>query len=119
MPEARIVKGGCHCGAIRYEVSVDLSKVISCNCSICKKHAFLWSFVGGEQFRLLSDERNLSRYLFNKKAIQHLFCRICGVESFARGKKPDGSETIAVNIRCLDDMDLAKLNPAPYDGASK
>ena len=119
MPEARIHKGSCHCGQTRYEVSIDLSKVISCNCSICKKHGFLWSFVGGDQFRLLSDERNLTSYKFNKHVINHLFCRLCGVESFARGKKPDGSLTVAVNVRCLDDVDPAKLNPMPYDGASK
>lgn len=119
MPGARILKGSCHCGQTRYEVSVDLSKVISCNCSICKKHGFLWTFVGGDQFRLLTDERNLTSYKFNKHVINHLFCRVCGVEAFARGKKPDGSTTIAINVRALDDVDFATLKPAPYDGASK
>ena len=55
-------------------------------------------------------------YLFNKKIIQHLFCRNCGVQPFARGTMPDGSPAIAVNVRCLEGVDLQALTPMPFDG---
>jgi hypothetical protein len=38
------------------------------------------------------------------------------VESFARGRSPDGSEMIAINVRCLDGIDIASLSPKPFDG---
>ena len=57
-------------------------------------------------------------YLFNKKIIQHLFCRNCGVQPFARGTMPDGSPAIAVNIRCLEGIDLQALRPMPFDGGT-
>jgi hypothetical protein len=50
--------------------------------------------------------------------VHHLFCSHCGVGSFARGKRPDGAEMIAVNVRCLDDVDPAALSPMPFDGKS-
>ena len=51
-----------------------------------------------------------------KKIIQHLFCRTCGVQPFARGTMPDGSPAIAVNMRCLEGIDLDSLKPMPFDG---
>jgi hypothetical protein len=45
-----------------------------------------------------------------------VFCRTCGVEPFARGKAKDGSDMFAINVRCLDGIDIAKLSPRPFDG---
>jgi hypothetical protein len=115
-------KGGCHCGKVRYEVSgVDLGKpVIACNCSICQKSGSLLAFVPAASFKLQSGEGELVDYKFNRGAIDHLFCKTCGVKSFARGKNPDGSEMAAINVRCLDDLeDVRKLEVNWYDGRSK
>lgn len=71
-----------------------------------------------DQFRLLSGEEALSDYQFGRKVVHHVFCRTCGVESFARGAKPDGSAMYAVNVRCLDDVDLEGIKPKPIDGKS-
>lgn len=110
--------GGCHCGKVRYEVETDLATVMSCNCSICQKRGALLTFVPTPQFTLLAGEDALTDYQFNKKIIHHLFCGTCGVGSFARGVAPDGSEMVAVNVRCLDDVDPAALTVTPFDGKS-
>ena len=47
---------------------------------------FVLAFSPRESFHLNSGEEVLTEYLFNKKAIRHLFCKICGVESFAYGE---------------------------------
>jgi hypothetical protein len=111
-------EGGCHCKAVRYEVEVDLSTVISCNCSLCSKRGHLLAFTSPENFKLLSGEEKLKDYLFNKHVIHHLFCSNCGIESFAQGAKPDGGKMVAINARCLDGVDIATLNIKHYDGKS-
>jgi hypothetical protein len=111
--------GGCHCGNVRYEVQAELTQVISCNCSMCSKRASLLSFVPATQFTLLSGEESLTDYQFNKKIIHHLFCSICGIGSFGRGIGPNGVEMVALNVRCLDDVDLSTLTITPYDGKSR
>jgi hypothetical protein len=118
MAEMTKHRGGCHCGHVRYEVETDLARVLSCNCSICQKRGALLTFVKAPQFKLLAGADDLTDYQFNKKIIHHLFCRTCGVGSFARGRAPDGTEMVAVNVRCLDDVDLAELTPTPFDGKS-
>ena len=116
MADAQTYSGGCHCGAVRYEATASLDQVISCNCSICAKRGLLLAFVGAGQFRLISSEDRLKDYQFGKKVIHHLFCADCGVESFARGTAPDGAPMVAVNVRCLDGVDVAALTPTPFDG---
>jgi hypothetical protein len=61
----------------------------------------------------------MTLYQFNKKVIQHFFCRTCGVESFARGRGPDGTEMASINVRCLDGIDLESLQVTPFDGRSR
>jgi hypothetical protein len=118
MAYTKTYTGGCHCGEVRYEATTDLATVVLCNCSICTKRGLLWTFVRPDQFALRLGEDDLTDYQFNKKMIHHLFCAFCGVESFARGKMPDGSDMVAINVRCLDGVDLAALKITPFDGRS-
>ena len=116
MSEMKNYSGCCHCGQVYFDVSTALEPVISCNCSICTKRGALWTFVKPEQFALRSGEDALVQYQFNKKVIRHLFCDTCGVEAFARGVAPDGSEMVAINIRCLEGVDLSTLTLTPFNG---
>lgn len=118
MAEPRTYTGGCHCGAVRFRATTALGQAASCNCSICQKTGTLLVFVPGESFQLLSGEDVLADYQFGKRRIHHLFCSRCGVRSFARGAMPDGSPVAAVNVRCLDDVDLAAVAVKPFDGRS-
>ncbi|TAM53044.1 MAG: GFA family protein [Paraburkholderia sp.] len=110
--------GGCHCGDVQFDVDIDLDQTIVCNCSICTKRGFIWAFASGEQFGWRSGENSTGEYLFNKHAISHRFCQRCGVEAFAFGVAPSGARTAAINVRCLDGVDLAALRPTSVDGAS-
>jgi hypothetical protein len=111
--------GGCQCGAVRYQVSMELGQVIACNCSRCGKLGSLLAFAPASEFKLLSGEDALTDFQFNKHVIHHLFCKKCGIESFARGSGPDGSEMAAINVRCLDDVDVGSLKIMQFDGRSK
>ena len=110
--------GGCHCGKVRYEVDMELGPVVSCNCSHCSMKGMLLSFVPVESFRLLSGEDVLTEYRFNKKQIEHLFCSVCGVQSFSYGVDKEGKRGAAINVRCLDNIELADLTHMPFDGRS-
>jgi hypothetical protein len=109
--------GGCHCGRVRYEVKLDLEQpVITCNCSMCGRSGTMLAFVPAARFQLQSGEDALTEYRFNKKQIAHLFCKTCGIRSFARGAMPDGTPMVAVNVRCIDDIDLTALATQQFDG---
>ena len=120
MSESTTHSGGCQCGRVRYDVRLDLSKpVISCNCSMCGRAGTLLAFVPADQFTLRSGEDVLTDYQFNNHIIHHLFCRVCGIKSFARGVGRDGKPQAAINTRCLDDVDLDALNVTQFDGRAR
>jgi hypothetical protein len=105
--------GGCHCKLVRYEVTTDLVETITCNCSHCSMKGFILTFVDTAAFTLLSGKEHLTEYLFNKKAIRHLFCNVCATESFGEGIN---FPKVAINVRCLDDIDLDSLAPKAVNG---
>jgi hypothetical protein len=112
-------KGSCHCGAVRFHVDVDLTAPITCNCSYCSRRGSILAFTQAESFELVAGEEKLTEYRFNTNKIQHLFCSDCGMESFARGTRPDGTSMVAINVRCLEDVDVDSLNVTRVDGRSR
>ena len=111
--------GGCHCGAVRYEVEGAFDKGVTCNCSMCQAKGTVLAFAPASAFRLLKGEDRLTEYRFNTNRIAHLFCAVCGVQSFARGAAPDGTATVAVNLRTIDGIDLDAIETQHFDGRSK
>ena len=109
-------KGSCHCGKIAFEVEGEPGEVLECNCSHCERKGFLLWFVPRDKMKLKTPEGDLSTYTFNKHAIQHKFCPNCATQPFAFATAPDGTPTAAINVRCLEGIDLAALKRKPFDG---
>ena len=108
--------GGCQCGAVRYEATFELGEVNACNCSRCGRLGSLLAFLPKSNFKLVSGEGAMTEYQFNKHKIHHLFCTTCGIQSFAHGKRPDGAEMVAVNVRCLDGVEPETLKVKHVNG---
>ena len=109
-------KGGCHCGKIAFEAEGELTGAMACNCSICQRKGTLMWFVPRAQLHLLTPPDAMSTYTFNKHVIKHYFCPTCGMHPFGEANDPNGNPMAAINIRCLEDIDLATVPVQQYDG---
>lgn len=112
-------KGSCHCGTVRFEADLDLTKGGSrCNCTICTKVNAFTSIVKPSAFRLLSDESALGKYVTGSGVVQRYFCPRCGVHCFGRGDIPElGGAYVSVSLTALDDgVDAAPLPVVFWDG---
>ena len=109
-------QGSCHCGAVKFEIDADLSRLVRCNCSICTKKGGVFKVVPTERFRLLQGEDALTLYQFNTKVSEHYFCKTCGIHPF--GHPRSAPEQYLINVRCLDDFDLenATYEIETFDG---
>ena len=106
--------GGCHCGAVAFEVEAPAKIVASdCNCSICRMSGYLHLIVPRSRFHLLQGADELTEYKFNTGTARHLFCGRCGVKSFyVPRSNPDG---YSVNVRCLDPATIEHVEVQLFD----
>lgn len=117
-PSLRKHAGGCHCGAVRYEVLLPERIIVEdCNCSICAKVRNAHVIAPASRFTLIQGEDVLTEYQFGVHVARHLFCKVCGVKSFYIPRSnPDG---VAVTYACLDDPnDFDDVEVHAFDGVN-
>lgn len=108
------VEGGCHCGAVRYRVTLRTLNAINCNCSICTQKGYLHHIVDEADFTLLKGNDALTTYRFNTGVAKHTFCSTCGIHPFYIPRShPDG---VDVNVRTLDAPWPDRFTVTPFDG---
>jgi hypothetical protein len=104
-----IYHGSCHCGAVKFEVDADLSKVTKCTCSICTKKGILLARVEPSNLKITEGEDTLQLYQFNEMVAKHYFCPNCGIHTF--GNPRAAPDMFVVNVNTLDDYDIHSETP--------
>ena len=82
-----MLRGSCLCGGVRYEVAGELSSVLNCHCSMCRKaHGAAFrtrASVRAQDFRWTQGEDLVTWY--ESSAGNHRgFCRVCGSPLLSR-----------------------------------
>jgi hypothetical protein len=113
-------QGSCHCGAVRYEVDLDLAQGTNrCNCSLCTKARAWFTFVKADQFRLIAGDAALTEYRWTPPGrpepfLHFHFCKTCGIRTHAWGDAEFmGGKFYALVVATLDDVDRDDLVAAP------
>lgn len=108
--------GSCHCGGITFEVEGEIDSGLACNCSICSRKGSLLWFVPRAKLSLKTPESATRTYTFNKHVIKHVFCPTCGMHPYGEGVDPKGNAVAAINLRCIENLDLATVPVHNFDG---
>ncbi|MDB4990812.1 MAG: aldehyde-activating protein [Myxococcaceae bacterium] len=94
-PHARPYRGGCQCGAVHYEVKLDLAHPGDPSRSV-------WQyFVAPSCFKLLIGDESLNGYQFFAESVHHFFCVRCGVRVFSHHMSNAAGDFYAVDVRNL------------------
>ena len=110
--------GACHCGALRFTVTLTegFASARRCTCSICRMRGAVAVTSTPADFRITHGEDKLSTYRFNTKTAEHHFCSNCGI--YTHHKRRSNAGQIGVNVACLEGVspfDLAEV--VVYDGS--
>ncbi len=77
-----MLSGGCHCGAIRYEMPGEVAHHALCHCTDCRKAsgapAVAWALAPADQVAITGAP---STYASSEHAVRH-FCGRCGTGLF-------------------------------------
>lgn len=109
-------KVSCHCGKVAIEAEGEIDSGLACNCSMCGRRGSLLWFVPRDKVKFTTPEDQAASYTFNKHVIQHRFCPACGIHVFGEGTDPKGGKVAAVNLRCVEGLDLDSVKVHHYDG---
>lgn len=86
-------KGGCYCGAVRYELDGPPLLFANCHCPDCRKFsgsAFAAVLVvAADGFRIVSGAENLVPFA-SSPGKHRSFCRTCGCHLFSRAEHRPG-----------------------------
>ena len=97
-----MLKGGCYCGAIRYEAAGTPFNESNCHCSICRRTAgapfVAWFSVKRSDFRLMRGSP--VAFHSTSKAVRK-FCGTCGTPLTFEGSGTPGE--IDINTVSLDE----------------
>ncbi len=106
--------GSCHCGRVTFDLQASIEFAMYCNCSLCRRVGALWHGASEASLHITKGQDVLEQYQFNTMTAKHYFCRHCGVHPFTRPRL-DPSRW-AVNMRCIDGVDLSSLEVRNFDG---
>ena len=99
-----MLKGGCYCGAVKYEMHGRLLMFANCHCPDCRKFtgsAFSSILVTESSgFKVVSGEENLVPFQ-SSPGKQRNFCKTCGCHLFSRAEHRPGM--VFVRAGSLDD----------------
>jgi hypothetical protein len=101
-----------------FEAEGEIKAATACNCSICSRKGSLLWFVLREKLTVLTPEEAIGTYTFNKHVIKHRFCQTCGIHPYGEGTDPKGNKIAAINLRCIEGIDLESVPLQNFDGRS-
>ena len=115
-----MIRGSCHCGAVKFRLREHRNFLTDCNCSACRRYGSLWLHADRSEVELEHDADATLAYEWGDRMLAFHSCRICGgTTHWLSTQKEVGSDEdrMAVNCRMAEPADIADLPIRHFDGA--
>ncbi|HWN05585.1 MAG TPA: hypothetical protein VNO53_00355 [Steroidobacteraceae bacterium] len=112
-----MIEASCHCGALRLELPRAPRRLLSCNCSICRRNGGLWAYYDSSAIRRRYHRRDVETYAWGDRMIRYVRCRHCGCVLHHERTRKMTDGRVGVNMRNCDPAVIAKARVRRFDGA--
>lgn len=116
-PANNLIKGECHCGAVRFCIKQEPRWLVDCNCSICRRIGALWGHVEIGSVVISGGAGATIAYCQGDRTLAIHTCKTCGCTTHWENLKPEESSKMAVNFRMCSEQDISKFKIRQFDGA--
>ncbi|WP_082707320.1 GFA family protein [Shewanella frigidimarina] len=93
--------GKCLCGDVKIRIKGEISDIIHCHCSLCRKNsgtAFATNgFINSSEFEITLGKNNLSKFSF-KPGRNRYFCTSCGSPVYSSNEQDPARYRIRLGI---------------------
>lgn len=110
-----MIKGKCHCGAVRWTLKEKPERAKACSCTVCRRYGALWAYgYEGEDIDVAGE----TKLHVPDDSLSFNFCPGCGCITYWRSLKPndEGRWRIAVNLRMAEPGSVADIPVHHFDG---
>jgi len=101
-------QGQCLCGEVQVQINGEISDIIHCHCSLCRKNsgtAYATNgFINADDFTIKSGEESLTRFSFKPGKNRH-FCTKCGSPVYSSNDQDPARYRIRLGLL---DSDIAE-----------
>ena len=96
------LNGSCHCGAVKFTVTLTegFASARRCTCSMCRMRGAVAVTSTPADFHIAQGEDELATYRFNTRTAEHHFCSTCGI--YTHHKRRSNPNQLGVNVACLE-----------------
>ena len=112
-----MVRGRCHCGAVRYVFRPEPEAATSCNCSYCRRAGALWIYATSDEVELSYGPEAVVRYVHGDRRLAFVSCATCGCTTHWEPVAGAPDARMAVNLRMADPAAAEGLRIRRFDGA--
>lgn len=112
-----MLKGSCHCGAVKIEISQLPREATRCNCSVCRRYAATWAYFTEQTVEVSYGSTPAEAYCWGDQLIDFLHCTQCGCITHYKSTAKAKSDRVAVNLNMFPEEAVAEVTVRHFDGA--
>jgi hypothetical protein len=111
------LEGSCHCGAVRLTLPFAPEMATSCNCSLCRRTAGIWSYYPMGAVSIQGHPENTESYIWGDRTLKNVRCKTCGTVTHWEPLEAELGARQGINLRNFESALLALVAVRRFDGA--
>ena len=112
-----MLKGSCHCGAVRLTLPFAPEVATSCNCSLCRRLRGIWVYYEFGTVKIEGHPESTAEYIWGDKTLRTIHCKTCACVTHWEPLDPTHGSKHGVNLANFEPSLLASVRVRSFDGA--